>query len=170
MSKQYSDGYDRPIFRIHNADGTVTKIEMSFGYKALIEFEEDITTLDIFTDGSKEDVTHFYNYEWRLFYTDEINYTERDKLKQVQNARKAGLPVELVPHRDYPWRTFYILINPEKRTFDLDEHFFGLDSTTNKGYEISFINRDPILTISKVDPNHIPVMCYEVGTKLFRGT
>ena len=170
MAKQYSDGFDRPIFRIHNADNSVTVIEMTFRYKALIEYEEDVTTLDLFTDGSKEDYTHFYNYEWRLFYTDEIDYTERNKIKQIQDARKAGLAVQLMPHRDYPWRIFYILINPEKRSFELDEHFNGLDSTTNKGYEISFINRDPILTISKVNPNAIPVNCFEVGTKLFRGT
>lgn len=164
--KRYCDGYDSPIFRIHYASG-VQSIEMSFGYKALIEYEEDVTTLDVFTDGSKEDITHFYNYEWKLSWVDEIDLTERKKLQQVQDARRANIPVELVPHKDYPWRAFYILIKAEKREFGLDEYFEGSDDTTNNGYEMTFINQKPITEISKADPNIIPVDCWMFGDEMF---
>lgn len=165
--KQYANGYDSPVFIIYNADNTITTVYMSFEYQALIEYEEDVTTLDLFTDGSKEDKTHFFNYEWRLFYTDEINYTERNKLRQIQDARVAGLQVELIPHADYPWRSFNVLISAEKRAFELDSYFSGYDATTNKGYEISFVNKDPIYSISIVDPNYIPSIGYLFGEEYF---
>lgn len=158
--KRYANGYDSPVFRIHYPTGVKT-VEMSFEYSALIEYEEDITTLDRFTDGSKEATTHFYDYEWRLIYADEINLDERLKIKEIQDALKNKIPVELTPHKDYPWRYFFIIINPEKRSLETEPDFGGLDDTTNFGFEISFLNRDTINNISIINPNHLPIMAAE---------
>lgn len=160
MSKQYINGYDSPSFLIHNTD-SVERIDLSFRYTAMSEYEEDISTLDEFTDGSKENTVHYYKYEWKLRYDDEITLEERFKIHKIQNALKLKKKVELIPHRDYPWRKFSVLILPEKRVIELDSHFSGYEGTTNYGYEITFVNKEPILNISISDPNYLLITAAE---------
>lgn len=160
--KRYVNGYDAPQFEIINNDGIRTIVTLSLGYQGFIEYEEDVVTLDEFTDGSKEDLTHFYRYEWRLVYAEEITQEERLKIKQIQDARKAGYKVRLTPHKDWPWRSFYVLISPEKRATELDSFFNGEDDTTNKAYEISFVNRDPVNSINIADTNSLPILTTRV--------
>jgi hypothetical protein len=160
--KRYANGYDAPQFEYSLPNGLKVTVTLSLEYQGLVEYEEDVTTVDEFTDGSKEAITHFYRYEWRLFYSDEISLEERKKIAQIQEAVKAKYPMVLIPHKDYPWRKFEVLISPEKRSMELGEFFAGEDETTNLGYEISFVNKQPITKIDLIDPNIIPVVSARV--------
>ena len=161
MSKQYINGYDSPSFIIFHSDSDIERIDLSFKYTALSEYEEEVSTLDEFTDGSKENTVHYYNYEWQLLYDDEITLMERFKIKKIQDALKLKKKVLLIPHRDFPWRKFRIIILPEKRVIELDSHFNGYENTTNYGYEIKFANKEPILYVSISDPNYLPITAAE---------
>lgn len=162
--KRYINGYDNPSFEF-TIDGVKKKIKLSSQYTRLLEYEEEIVTLDKFTDGSKELITHYYDYEWRLIWSDEIELIERKKIEEIQNAIAGRIPVSLIPHDEYPWRHFSILISPEKRSIELDAYFEGFDDTTNFGYEMSLINKEPIKKINIADPNFIPIIACRVGSE-----
>lgn len=160
--KKYVNGYDSPVFEWQNALGDKIRVELSSSYQKLIEYEEDVTTLDRFTDGSKEATIHFYEYSWTLIWSDELELIEKKKIEQVQEALKS-FDVTLIPHKDYPWRYCLIVMQPGKRTLELDSHFGGNDDTTNFGYEITFLNKTPIKKPFTADPNYIPVNSCRVG-------
>jgi len=65
-----------------------------------------------------------------------------------------GYMLWLYPHVDMPNRKFKIFVQPEKR--ELDIHSTGPAGRWNppmKGYEISFVNADPITAIDMGDPD-----------------
>lgn len=155
--KRYVNGYDAPTFEIIRPNGTKELITLALTYQALTEYEEDVATTDVFTDGSKEQIIHYYNMEWRLTYVSEITLDERMKLLRVQEAFKSGYRVVLTPHKDFPWRHFDVVMVPEKRELDQDEFFSGLDDSANYGFSISFANSRPITKLDIADPNQIPV-------------
>lgn len=157
--KKYINGYDKPQFIImwgdRRADETV---EISFKYQALREYYEELSTTDIYTDGSKTQKIHFYNYEWRLFFTDSIEKDDRLKIAKVEKAISSGYRVVLIPHKDIPWRFFDILLNPERKEHSMFSHFRGRESTTNYNFEISFVNKNTIRELNVWDSDFIPVV------------
>lgn len=161
--KKFVNGYDRPRFKIHLEDGTIRTIDVSFKYQALEEYYEEIVTLDKFTDGSNKMTFHHYDYEWRLFYDQYIEKADRLLIAEVERALARGLRVQLIPHIDYHWRAFFILIKPETKVSAISYHHKGSLGTYNKNFEISFINQDAIRDVSIADTDYIPV----IGCKTF---
>lgn len=156
--KKYVNGYDKFRIRTVNSSGTETIHDFSFKYQALREYYEKISTTDVFTDGSREKKVHYLEYEFRIFYTQGIESPDLLRFGYIEEAENRGDRIHIVPHIDYPWREFEVIILDEKRTIDTMPHGRGKDSTINSGYEISFINKYPITNIQMADPNYIPVI------------
>lgn len=156
--KKYINGYDKFQIRMISAAGVEKIYNFTFKYQALREYYEKISTVDLFTDGSKEKKVHFLNYEWRIFYNEGIESSDLLKFGEIEDVEKQGGTIFLMPHVDYPWREVEVIILDEKRLLDLMHHRRGNDSTLNYGYEISFVNKLQITNMQMVDPNIIPII------------
>jgi hypothetical protein len=163
MAKKYVNGYDKPKFLIYDTPSNIRTIDLSFKYQALKEYYEEEAEFKRTLGGAGKIHIRYYQYEWRLFYSDYIEKDDRLKILEIEKAVKASKKVVLVPHIDYPWRSFSVIIMPEKKELDLHHHHRGSDRTVNKAYEISFVNADAITELSIADPDYIPVISSAVG-------
>lgn len=164
MAKKYVNGYDKPTFRLTNPrDNTVETIALSFKYQALTEYYEKISISHKIIDGSKIKKPLHIDYEWRLFYDQSIEKDDLIKIGRIENAEFEGKTIRLTPHSDYPWREFDVLVLDEKREIDLMPHGRGRETTMNKGFIISFVNKSQITQVSLLDPDFIPAISCEVG-------
>jgi hypothetical protein len=165
MSKLYVNGWGDPSFEVRlRTTGAllVPRIDLSFKYEALKEYYERITTLAKFTDGSKSKKSHYIEYEWRLFYTGRIDNPDFLKLREIENYditqddERQPLDIWLIPHRqDAAHRKFKVMTIDEKREYEIFPHFGGQDNTPMMGYEIAFMNKEPIVFVDIWDPNGV---------------
>jgi len=82
--KKYINGYDKFRIRTVNSTFEETVYDFSFKYQALREYYEKTSTLDLFTDGSREKKVHFLSYEFRIFYTDGIEGEDLLKFGRIE--------------------------------------------------------------------------------------
>jgi hypothetical protein len=155
MAKHYVGGYDKFRIILRKSGREDEIINFSFKYEALKEYHEVISSLHKYTDGSKEEIVHYVEYEWRIFYTDEIEAEDLLKFQKIENATKNGFEIWLIPHIDTEYRIFNVLVLREKVELSLHSHFGGQDETTNYGFMISFINKSPINDVNYGDPNEL---------------
>ncbi|MGC8857556.1 MAG: hypothetical protein ACP5P3_00415 [Ignavibacteria bacterium] len=80
---------------------------------------------------------------------------------RIMNVR--GHLIYLIPHSDWPWRIYRIFIKDGLRELDIYPYSLNIDSTVNKGVEISFVNAEPIYELTWIDPNFIPAICAPLG-------
>lgn len=120
-------------------------------YYKLTEQYKRITTIHEWDDGSKTKTSHYVNYKWTIIYPDEIVAPDLLNYGEIENLEISGWTVWLTVHLDNGDRVFKALIIDNERTIDTEAHFGAKDSTTNKGYEMSFTNADPILNIDMVN-------------------
>jgi hypothetical protein len=164
MAKKYVNGYDRPKFIVKdNSGNTIEERTISFKYEALKEYYERVATEAELISGAKVKQARYIRMEWRLVYT---NYIEKDDLLflgRLENYEIAGYRIWLIPHTDWPWRIFRVLIQDEKREIDIYPGALNADLTPNLGYEISFTNADPITQLSIIDPDYIPAISAVTG-------
>lgn len=152
MAKKYVNGYNKPRFKLIAPSGAVEVIDISFKYQAIKEYYERIGELVTLIDGHKKKYNRYVEYEWRLLFTD---YAEKDdllKIARIENAEIEGKRIILYPHVDNLNRSFEVFILDEKREIDLHYHHGGRDDTANRGYEISFVNKDRITWVDIWDP------------------
>lgn len=161
--KKYVNGYDKPAFLIYDTEISIRTIELSFKYQALKEYYQEEAEFKRTLSGAGKVHIRYYEYEWRLFYSDYLEKDDRLKIAEVEKAVKAGKKVVLIPHTDYPWRNFSVLIQPEKKELDLHYHHRGSPGTVNKAYEISFVNADSITEINIADPDYVPLISAAFG-------
>lgn len=163
MAKKYVNGYDRPSFALTDSNGVVEIITLSFKYQALKEYYEKHSIIHKIIDGSKKKKPLHVDYEWRLFYDQSIEKEDLLKIGKIENAEFEGKSIRLTPHIDYPWRYIDVIILDEKREIDLMPHGRGNETTANKGFVISFVNKSAITQINIIDPDFIPAISCEVG-------
>lgn len=163
MAKKYVNGYDKPRFTIVDSDNNRTTIDLSFRYKALTEFYERTSVTKKNLGGRTLKKPLYVTFEWRLYYTDYIEKEDLLKLQQIEQADMDGKRLFLMPHIDYPWREFEVVVVDEKRTIGLMPHGGGRDSTANRGIEMSFVVTYPSTGMQMTDPDVIPVISCEVG-------
>lgn len=162
--KKYINGYDKFKIRTVDSSNNETEYNFTFRYQALTEYYEKISIVHRDIGGTMRKKVKRIDYEWRISYTDAIEREDILKFGKIEDAEREGQRIYLMPHIDYPWREFEVLIMDEKRTIGMMTHGRGRDTTMNYGYEISFTNRWTITNIQMADPNYIPVisaMVYE---------
>lgn len=158
MAKKYVNGYDAPMFTVVNSLGEKTVYEISSRYQFLFEYYQEVDTLDKYTDGSKSQIIHFYEYEWELAYGSWLEKDDRLKIAQVEAAAKRGEQILLTPHKDYPWRYIDVLIKSSPKQLGTNPHHVGNPATTNTNYTIIFMNKWQMTDISVADPDYLPVI------------
>ena len=158
MAKKYVNGYDAPRFIVVSPDGTKTEYDLSGRYQMLMEYYQEVVTLDRYTDGSKTQITHFYEYEWELIFGNYMEKEDRLKIAQVEAALKRGEQVLLVPHIDYNFRFFDVLIKSGQKALGINPHHGGLESTTNTEYSITFMNKWQMTDVALADPDYLPLI------------
>lgn len=164
MAKKFVNGYDRPRFIVKDSSGNVIEDRtISFYYEALKEYYERVSVQADLINGAKVKKARYVNYEWRLFYT---NYIEKEDLLflgRLENYDIQGRQIYLIPHSDWPWRSFKVIVQDEKRELDIYPFEFNGDETANLGIEISFVNAEPVTQISFIDPDFVPVITAGFG-------
>lgn len=168
MAKQYVNGYDKPSFKLISPDGSTETISISFKYQALTEYYEKIPVFHKIIDGTKKKFIKYVEYEWVLSYSDAITKDDLIKLKNIENFEfVSGAKLILIPHIDYPWRFFEVMIKDDKREIGLHYHGRGRDSTLNKGFNITFENKYPLHEVNMIDPDYIPSIGAIVGQEYY---
>lgn len=157
MAKKYVNGYDSPRFIIRPNLIDEVVHDISSRHEFLIESYEEIATVDKYDTGAKEMKIHHYDYEWELSFASWTEKTDRLKILDVENALKRQEVVYLVPHTDYPWRYFDILIKPEKKPLGQTPHHGGIDVMANTLFRITFMNKWQMTDVSVADTNYLPV-------------
>lgn len=153
MPYNYLNGYDKFYIICKKADQDDILFNFSFMYKALTEYYEKISTLDEFTDGSKQKISHYINMRWYIDYEDRVDSPDLIKWLDIENLEIEGWNIYLTPHKDIEPRTFRVLFKDEERAIGLMPHFNGLPETSNCMYQVTLLNADPILRVPYIDPN-----------------
>lgn len=158
MAKKYVNGYAEPRIVLNN-NGSISVIDFSYKIQRMLEAREPISEIIETLDGDKSVYIDYYNYEWLLDYSDSIEASDLLKYESLENlSGKSGVIITLIPHKEVPWRSYEVLVKPERREIGLNYHHFGKDNTTNRDYTITFINAKRINSVQTIDADYSPVI------------
>lgn len=145
--KNYINGTSEFQFKIIHPDASSEILNFSFRFKSLTEYEDPISILHNYADGTSNKLSLFHHKEFVLDYSEYFQRDDALKIQIIKNAELDGSRIFITPHIDEPSRCFEVYIIDEKRP--IGTHY----KQVNKDYIIAFRTVKPQFIYDWSDPN-----------------
>ena len=150
------NGSQRFSIRLIDKNGRSKILSFSSFKKTLLEYDQAISILHNFNDGTREKILKYANYKFVIDLSEYMILGDGLLINEIKNTEFEGGKIFITPHSNYPWREYEVLIIDDER--QLGQHPNGV---LNKDYIISFMTKYPILRYDWVNPNIMPLVVSE---------
>ncbi len=147
------NGYKQPKFTCSKSGYPDITIELDLKYQALNESTSEVAIEHTLLSGEITKIFRYYRITWTLDASQNIEYNNSLKIKQLLNLYASGYSITLTPHIEVP-RSYLVIINATD--IALNNPFPpGKNSLGNPGLAISFTSKMPIYSLDWMYPPHI---------------